>query len=122
LATCGAGNVTFGATHYNVTYQVRAVAERVANRYGCTWNTYLDHPPGLGLDALSVDWWGPKGRGDKLGRLKRYRITRYLRRSRSIPAWRWLINGRRGYYPDGSRFVPPGGSLWNAGHVHATFL
>jgi hypothetical protein len=112
---------TFGATHWNVRNDVQRVAVEVAARYGCTWNTYQDHPPGLGLDAVSVDFWDKGGRGDPLGATKRRRISRYIRTRSGGPPWRWVINGTRGYYPNGSTFRPPGGAEWNAGHVHVTF-
>jgi len=113
--------VAFGPTHWNVRPDVREVAQRIADRYGCTWNTYLDHPPGSGLDRVSVDFWGPGGRGDHLGRFKRRRITRHLRLRSGHPRWLWIINGRRGYLPSGGRFSPFGGAAWNRGHVHVTF-
>lgn len=112
---------TFGPTSHDVRSDVRRVAETVCARFGCTWNTYLDHPPGLGLDAVSVDFWNVGGRGDRLGPQKRRRITNYLKRRTGTPHWRWIINGQRGYYPGGQTFTPPGGAEWNAGHVHVTF-
>lgn len=113
--------MAFGATHWNVRPDVRRVAAHVAERYGCTWNTYYDHPPGLALDYTSVDFWGPRGRGDHLGHKKRRIISRYIRHLDWGPAWRWSINGRIGWYPSGAHFVPPGGAEWNAGHVHITY-
>lgn len=112
---------TFGVTHWDVRPDVRRVANHVAARFGCTWNTYRDHPPGAGLDAVSVDFWDVGGRGDHLPRRKRRRITRYLRRRNGSPQWRWIINGGTGYLPGGATFVPFGGPEWNAGHVHVTF-
>jgi len=97
------------------------VADHVAHRYGVTWNTYREHPPGTDLDRVSVDFWGPAGRGDHLGPMKRRRISRYIRHLDWGPAWRWCINGRRGYLPSGARFDPKGGAAWNAGHVHITY-
>ena len=113
--------LSFGPTHWTVRPDVRQVADRVSRRFGASWNTYADHPPGMGLDAVSVDFWARGGRGENLGRLKRRRIARYLRRGSAGIPWRWIINGRRGYLPDGRRFTPPGGAVWNAGHVHVTF-
>lgn len=113
---------TFGPTSWAVREDVRAVANHVASRFGCTWNTYLDHPPGLHLDSVSVDFWGPGGRGDKLPADARRRIARYLRNRTAAPNWRWIINGSHGQYPNGDRFTPPGGAAWNAGHVHVTYV
>lgn len=112
----------WGQTNWNVRPDVRRVANHVAARFGVTWNTYANHPPGLDLDEVSVDFWDLGGRGDHLPRRKRRRVTRYLKRRTGTPHWRWIINGRRGYYPSGATFVPPGGPEWNAGHVHVTFV
>jgi hypothetical protein len=111
----------FGPTHWDVRPDVRRVANRVAERFDCTWNTYRDHPPGAHLDEVSVDFWGSGGRGDNLPRDKRRKIARYLRQREGLPRWLWIINGNRGYLPNGERFTPPGGRLWNGGHVHVTF-
>lgn len=113
--------MAFGVTHYRVRPDVARVANQVAARYGCTWNTYEDHPPGYDLDAVSVDFWGPKGRGDFLGPRKRRRISRYIRNRSGGPRWRWVINSTKGYLPGGGRFTPKGGAEWNAGHVHVTY-
>jgi len=111
----------FGATSWAVRPDVRAVAQTVSRKFGCSWNTYIDHPPGLGLDAVSVDFWGPGGRGDNLPPEKRRQIANYLKERTGFPRWRWIINGNHGQYADGTRFTPPGGPLWNRGHVHITF-
>lgn len=117
----GASAMQWGATSWSVRADVRRVAIETCSRFRTTWNTYENHPPGLGLDEVSVDFWGPGGRGDRLGRLTRRRIARYLRRRKGAPHYRWIINGQRGYYPSGARFTPPGGAEWNAGHVHVTY-
>lgn len=113
--------MSFGATAWDVKPYVRVLATLVTHKFDCSWNTYDDHPPGYGLDDVSVDFWGMGGRGDFLSRRKRRRITRFLRHGQHVPAWRWIINGSKGYYPGGGTFVPRGGAEWNAGHVHITF-
>jgi hypothetical protein len=55
-----------GETHWEVEWYVRERAERLCELSGGTWNTYVDHPPGYGLDSTSIDLWGPGGRGDPL--------------------------------------------------------
>lgn len=112
---------TFGPTSWDLRPDVAAVANEVTNRFGGTWNTYIPHPPGSDLSRVSVDFWGPGGRGDKLPRSQRRRISRYLRERKSSPRWRWIINGARRYWPDGTRDHSIGGLLWNAGHVHVTY-
>lgn len=122
MATSGeAETIAFGRTHYNVREDVHELAVQVAGRYGLSWNTYEDHPPGMALDHVSVDFWGPGGRGDMLGPKKRRTVSRHLRNRIRGPRWRWVINGNRGYYPGGGTFTPPGGAEWNAGHVHVTY-
>lgn len=43
---------------------IEALARKMVDKYGCTANTYWWHPPELGLDSVSVDFWGKGGRGD----------------------------------------------------------
>jgi hypothetical protein len=50
-----------------VTQAVRERSAEVRSRFGGSWNTYKGHglPPARG-EALTVDHWGPGGRGDPL--------------------------------------------------------
>jgi hypothetical protein len=111
----------FGSTHWNVRADVAAIASRVRRRYGVTWNTYHDHPPGFALDNVSVDFWGPNGRGDELRTAKIQRMGRRILRMRERPAIRWIIAERRIWTPaDGWRaysYRP----TWDRGHLHVTF-
>ena len=48
-------------TRYNWRAEVEQVARRTVDYYGwgnCWANTYVDHPPGFGRDATSIDFWG----------------------------------------------------------------
>lgn len=45
---------------------VEQVARYLVTTYHCWVNTYVDHPPGWGLDAVSLDIWGPAYRGDPI--------------------------------------------------------
>ena len=64
-------------------------------------NTYVNHPPNengqsiwLGFDTqrLSLDVWGPRGRGDELP-LQRHRdIYRFLFNLDGAPDWWWAIS------------------------------
>ena len=53
-------------TRFSWTTQVEAVARYLVDNYDCSVNTYVDHPPGWGLDSVSLDIWGPGGRGDQV--------------------------------------------------------
>lgn len=45
---------------------VDEVAQYLVENYDCWVNTYVDHPPGWWLDDVSIDIWGPGGRGDQV--------------------------------------------------------
>lgn len=50
-------------TRYNWRSDVEEVARYLVDTYGVWCNTYVDHPPGWGLDIVSMDVWDPAGRG-----------------------------------------------------------
>jgi hypothetical protein len=84
-------NLTLGPTHHNVKPAVRHEANIIVARCGGTWNTYYDHPQGMSLDSTSVDFWGPRGRGRRIGRRRGGRVKSLaFSRSRVLPI-RWLI-------------------------------
>lgn len=112
--------MNFGPTHWNVRDDLAEFANRFSSRNNLSWNSYRDHPPGMGLDYVSVDFWGPGGRGDRLALHRMRDLARSLRRSKTVPPWRWIIAGNKGWYPGGATFTPPGGAEANAGHVHIT--
>lgn len=111
----------FGPTSWSWRADVERLAWRFARRYSVAPNTYVDHPPGMHLDTVSIDFWGPGGRGDFINRRTARHIVRRLRNRKKAPHFRWIIFDRVGWYPDGTTFTPPGGDSWNAGHVHVTF-
>ncbi len=111
-----------GATHYNVTRPVRVSAEDTVARFGGTWNTYHDHPPGYGLDSTSVDYWGLRGRGDPVGEDRGTEITAWLLGQAELTPicwliwWGWWWRPRVGWKPY---------SGWQGNHkdhVHVTYL
>jgi hypothetical protein len=110
-----------GPTHYRVLPVLKRVADRIVSRVGGTWNTYLDHPTGYHLDDISIDFWGPGGRGDPIGRLRGWRVSRRLIRlnRKGLPIcyirWRHRIwHPRTGWY-----FFNPDG-ISHDDHVHFT--
>jgi hypothetical protein len=113
--------IDFGPTHWNVRYDVRGFAARMVRHFGGTWNTYEDHPPGMGLDAVSVDFWGIGGRGDKLRSRRIRRMARRALHMEERPQIRLMIAERRiwtpaeGWHPH--RYDP----AWDDGHLHVTF-
>lgn len=55
-----------GATHYTWRRDIDALVHKLLNRYPrLTANTYIDHP-WPDWDYVSVDVWGPGGRGDAI--------------------------------------------------------
>lgn len=110
----------FGPTHYNVKPHVRTVANRIANRLNTSWNTYTDHPQPYWLDDISVDFWGPRGRGHRIGMVKGWRVARHLIERNEIPVCyiRWqhrIWHPKSGWY-----YFNPDGISHND-HVHVTF-
>lgn len=112
----------FGPTHYNVLPIVRRVSDELVDHYGGTWNTYEDHPEPYWLDDISVDHWGPMGRGNPIGAVRGWRIARsIIRRNRlGLPVCYIRYRGRiwhprSGWY----RFNPDG--IGHYDHVHVTY-
>lgn len=110
----------FGPTHYNVLPQVRTEVQRIANRHRRSWNTYTNHPQPYWLDDISVDFWGARGRGQRVGRIVGWKICRDLIRRAPLPIcyirWRGRIwHPKSGWY----RFNPDG--IGHYDHVHVTF-
>lgn len=61
----------FGPAMYTLVEPLKRIADNIAGKYGLSWNTYSNHPPGMGPQPFyrerSVDWWGSGGRGDPIG-------------------------------------------------------
>lgn len=58
--------IDYHPTRYTWIPEVDEVARYLVDNYDCWVNTYVDHPPGWGLDITSLDIWGPGGRGDQV--------------------------------------------------------
>lgn len=111
-----------GATHWNVQSPVRDQAVDVVRRFGGTWNTYLDHPDGYALDDVSVDFWGPGGRGSPVGEARGTDISAWILGQNEIFPVAWLIWWGWWWRPD-IGWKPYGN--WMGGHfdhVHVTYL
>jgi len=51
-------------THFDWRNEVKALVDKVESEFDDIYiNTYYDHPPGWGLDAVSIDVWDSDGRG-----------------------------------------------------------
>lgn len=113
--------LTSGQTHWDVKPKVRRISERFAARNPITWNTYKDHPKGYHLDDVSVDYWGPSGRGDPISQHIGTLIAGRLLQRRARTPIAWLIwNGR--IWQSSTGWQPYNG--WQGmhyDHVHVTF-
>jgi GH25 family lysozyme M1 (1,4-beta-N-acetylmuramidase) len=58
--------IDYHPTRYTWRADVEEVARYLVQTYKCWVNTYVDHPPGWGLDTTSLDIWGPGDRGDDI--------------------------------------------------------
>lgn len=97
-------------------------AQRCLRVAPCSWNTYRDHPPGMGLDAVSVDFWDPAGRGAALSERSGDAICSWLLGQHVVKPLRWLIWYGWIWYPSTGWKEYPGWQGSHHDHVHVTFL
>lgn len=98
LHTPGSGPyVNAHPTHYNWRGDVYDLVVKYLNHpklKGKVWiNTYHDHPPGWGLDAVSFDVWDWGGRGVSLTNALRKLVFDIIFNDPEGPKIRWLISG-----------------------------
>lgn len=111
-----------GATRWSWTRPVRREVQRILNKYPrVTANTYIGHP-WLGWSRVSVDFWGPGGRGDPIGRKTSKKVLEDLRERPGPPYIRHTILEHVLWTSFG------GSSYWSADdhsgklrHVHVTY-
>jgi hypothetical protein len=78
-------------THWRVRADVRQSAERLQLVAPCSWNTYLDHPEGMHLDATSIDLWHTDGRGVPLPEHTGDALCSWALGQHQVRPIRWLI-------------------------------
>lgn len=107
-------------THWDVRPYIRQWSEQIRAHYGTRWNTYRDHPPGYGLDAVSVDHWGKAGRGSPLDEHTGDQVALHIIGMHPVRPVRWLIwwgemwTPTQGWTPDRSGYS-------HYDHVHVTY-
>jgi hypothetical protein len=109
-------------THYNWRPDVRALVNRVENRFRTKANTYNEHPTNWRpkLDAVSVDFWSPAGRGRPINPAVGHAIVRYVRfNDPNRPPIRWYIWQGLIHDPTPRRYWDRNDLHFD--HVHFTF-
>jgi hypothetical protein len=114
--------VELGATHWNVRPDVRRLAENAVRRVGpASWNTYEGHP-WPGWDAVSVDFWGPAGRGAPIRWDVALAIRRYLMNRPGEPYIRHTILGHTLWTSFGGESIwTPNDHSGHLRHLHVTW-
>lgn len=114
-------DVEYHYTHWNVRPDVGQLSGGVCERFGGTWNTYYDHPPGYGLDATSVDHWGDSGRGDAISERVGDQIVAWVLGQHVLYPVRWLIWFGWIWQPDTGWVKYYGWQGDHTDHVHITY-
>lgn len=113
-------------THYDWRADAKAVAREIVEKFDVSVNTYFKHPPDYGrkFEFVSLDVWGPKGRGDPLDPAEGQRVWNYLWNRRGI-GWSWgIYKGRswgriKGW--DKAPSGPPDSDPGHYRHLHITY-
>lgn len=114
-------DLSYHYTHFNVRSDLGSHATDTVSRFGGSWNTYWDHPPGYGLDATSIDFWGEGGRGVAINEHQGDEIVAWLLGQHVLVPIRWLIWYAWWWRPDYG-WTPY--DAWQGphyDHVHVTF-
>lgn len=109
-------------THWNVRADLYENAQAVSGRFGTTWNSYYDHPPGYNLDHRSVDFWGLNGRGDPLPEGVGDPLVAWVVGESVNITVQWLIWFGWIWTPEDGWSPYPGWQGTHHDHVHVTFL
>ncbi len=105
---------------------VEEVARYLVDTYGVWCNTYVDHPPGWGLDNVSMDVWAYSGRGyDVDPSVGQAAFDDIFNNGKEPWIWwviwwgsMWSIGGGWEAAPWG----PPDSDPGHYGHIHFTFV
>ncbi len=111
---------------YNWRSDVEEVARYLVDNYGVWCNTYVDHPPGWGLDNVSMDVWSSGGRGYNIDPSVGQAVFDDIFNNGKEPwiwwvIWwneMWSMGGGWEASPPGPADSDPG----HTGHVHITFV
>ncbi len=111
---------------YNWRSDVEEVTRYLVDNYDVWCNTYVDHPPGWGLDSVSMDVWAPGGRGYTIDSSVGQAVFDDIFNNGKEPwVWwviwwnsMWSIRGGWEAAPPGPADSDPG----HTGHVHITFV
>lgn len=113
-------------TRYSWRSDVEKVARYLVDTYGVWCNTYVDHPPGWGLDAMSVDVWAYSGRGYTIDPDLGQVVFDDIFNNGKEPWiwwtiwWGWMWSAGGGWR--GAPWGPPDSDPGHYGHIHFTFM
>ena len=111
-----------GPTHFTWRPDVKEIVQLVLRRFPrVTANTYVDHP-WPGWDGQSVDFWGPRGRGDAIGLEDGREIRKLLMNLPGKPDIRHTIYRHRLWTSfGGSSYWRPEDHSKRLRHLHVTY-
>src|SRR5215213_3032436 len=125
LAVGDGTDTNYHYTHWDVEPHVREKAEDCVVRFGGSLNTYFDHPPGYGLDSVSVDIWGRGGRGAPLPEADGDACVSWILGQWAPEQIQWLIWWGWIWTPGGRWQVYSGWQGAHRGadaHIHTTYV
>lgn len=113
-------------THYDWRPDVEEVARELVEKFNVSVNTYFKHPPTYGrkFEFVSLDVYGPEGRGDPLDPAVGREVWKYLWNRPGIH-WAWgIYMGRSWGSVKGWGPAPPGpedSDPEHNHHIHITY-
>jgi hypothetical protein len=111
---------------YSWRSDVEEVARYLVDTYSVWCNTYVDHPPGWGLDNVSLDVWAYDGRGATVDPSVGQAVFDDIFNNGKEPWIWWVIwwgsmwSMRGGW--EGAPWGPPDSDPGHYSHVHFTFV